>query len=174
MKEYFSHDYNARNDTKLVKVFMKHGLSGIGAFWCILEMLFEESGYLLRSEYERIAFELRTDNDTIKSIIENFDLFKFDDEKFWSLSALDRLNSRMEISEKARESVNKRWNRIKGNTNVIPTNNERNTSKVKKSKVKESKVNKNKSIIPSFEDFKNYAIEKEPLIDLKALKNKYD
>jgi len=54
MKEYFSHDYNARNDTKLVKVFMKYQLKGIGAYWCIIEMLYEEGGYLLRSEYERI------------------------------------------------------------------------------------------------------------------------
>jgi len=139
MKEFFSHDFNARNDKQLIKVHMKHGLSGIGAFWCIVEMLFEESGYLSIDEYERIAFELRTDNDTIRSVIEDFDLFENDGEKFWSVSALDRLKIRMDKSEKARESVNKRWKKYERNTNVKESQSERNTSKVKESKVKESK-----------------------------------
>jgi hypothetical protein len=144
MKEYFSHDYNARNDTKLVKVFMKHGLSGIGAFWCIIEMLYEESGYLIRTEYERIAFELRTEYDTIKSVVEDFELFEFDGDKFYSSSALERLNERMTKSEKARKSVQKRWEKHKRNTNVLDSNNDRNTSKVKESKVKDSKVKDSK------------------------------
>ena len=38
--EYFSHDYKARHDDKLIRVFMRHGLSGIGAYWCIIEMLY--------------------------------------------------------------------------------------------------------------------------------------
>ncbi|MCP4987279.1 MAG: DUF4373 domain-containing protein [Colwellia sp.] len=157
MKEYFSHDYNARNDTKLVKVFMKHGLSGIGAFWCIVEMLYEESGYLIRTEYERIAFELRTDTEVIRDIVESYDLFQLEDDKFYSSSALDRLNERMTKSEKARKSVQKRWEKHKRNTNVLDSNNDRNTSKVKESKVKESK-----ETIYSFDDFwKTYPVKKQ-------------
>ena len=139
MKEYFSHDYNARNDTKLVKLFMKLGLKGVGAYWCIIEMLYEEGGYLLRSEYERISFELRTEPEFIKNIIEDFDLFEKDDKKIWSETALDRLNKRIEKSAKARESVQKRWDKYKSNTNVEQTNNDSNTSKVKESKVNEIK-----------------------------------
>lgn len=141
MKEYFSHDYNARNDTKLVKLFMKYKLEGIGAYWCIIEMLYEEGGYLLRSEYERIAFELRTEKSVIKSIIEDFELFQKDAKKFWSITALERLNKRIEKSEKARESVQKRWKKYERNTNVKQLKNDGNTSKVKESKGKESKVN---------------------------------
>ena len=150
MKEYFSHDYNARNDTKLVKLFMKHGLKGLGAYWCIIEMLYEEGGYLLRSEYERISFELRTELDFIITIIEDYDLFKKDKYKFWSETALDRLEKRSEKSEKARASVQKRWDKYKSNTNVKQTKNNSNTSKVK-----ESKVNKSKDIYKGFDFFKN-------------------
>jgi len=141
MKEYFSHDYNARNDTKLVKLFMKYGLSGVGAYWCIIEMLYEEGGYLLRSEYGRISFELRTDVKTIKSIVESFDLFKKDTKKFWSETGIDRLNQRIEKSAKARYSVNKRWEKYERNTDVKQTQNDSNTIKVKKSKEKEIKEN---------------------------------
>ena len=137
MKEYFSHDYNARNDKQLVKLHMKKGLSGIGAYWCIVEMLYEEGGYLNIDEYERITFELRTDYDLIKSVIEEFDLFKNDDIRFWSETALFRLQERMAKSQKARESVQKRWNKLKNNTNVLRTYDNRNTIKVKESKVNE-------------------------------------
>jgi len=163
MKEYFSHDYNARNDTKLVKLFMKLGLEGIGAYWCIIEMLYEEGGYLLRNEYERIAFELRTDYNVIKKIVEELDLFVFDDEKFWSETALSRLNQRMEKSQKARESVEKRWKKYERNTNVKQSKNDSNTSKVKESKVK-------KSIL--FDEFWNLYNKK--VGNKKACKKKWD
>ena len=116
---------------------MKYGVAGIGIYWCIVEMLFEESGYLNIDEYERISFELRTDNETIKSVIEDYNLFLNDGIKFWSESAISRLTERMNKSTKARASVMKRWNKGKPDTNVLQTNNDSNTSKVKESKVKE-------------------------------------
>lgn len=137
MKDYFSHDYNSRNDKKLVNAFMKFGLESIGAYWCIVEMLYEEGGYLLLSEYERITFELRSNNECIKYLLNDSDLFKNDGLKFWSESAIERLKLRSEKSEKARKSIESRWNR-KQNTNVIRTNEERNTNKVKESKEKET------------------------------------
>jgi len=113
MNEYFSHDYNSRRDRKMIALSMKHNLEGIGAYWCILEMLYEEAGYMPIEDYERIAFELRTNIDTIKSVVEDFGLFKIEDSMFFSESALERLRQRMEKSEKARESVNKRWSKHK-------------------------------------------------------------
>ena len=140
MREYFSHDYNARNDKKLIRLNMKHGLSGIGAYWCIVEMLYEEGGYLATSEYERIAFELRTENDLIKNVIKSFDLFIIENDIFHSETALDRINKRNEKSQKARESVEKRWNKYERNTDVKQPQNDGNTIKVNKSKLKESKL----------------------------------
>lgn len=49
MKEqnsYFSHDGNARNDAKLLKVRMKHGAAGYGVYFMILERLREEDVYM--------------------------------------------------------------------------------------------------------------------------------
>lgn len=171
MKEYFSHDFNARNDKKIISLIMKCGLEGLGAFWCIVEMLYEESGYLKIEEYERITFELRSNNDLIKSVIFDFDLFKNDGEKFWSESVLERLKLRMDKSEKARQSVEKRWGKYERNTNVLGTKNERNTSKVKKSKVKKSKV----FIKPTIEEVKQYFSENGYLesVAIKAF-NYYD
>jgi hypothetical protein len=137
---YFSHDYNARSDKEMIKVRMKMGMAGIGLYWCIVEMLYEEGGYLKRSEYERITYELQSTYDNITMLIEQFDLFKFDDDKFWSNSVLDRLKKRKDKSDKARESISYRWN----DTNVKRSNSERNTIKERKGKEnkgKEIKIN---------------------------------
>lgn len=134
MKEFFSHDYNSRSDPKLQKLQMKLGLKGIGAYWCIVEMLYEEGGYLPLTEYERITFELRTEYDFIKSVIQDYDLFKNDGIKFWSESAIDRLKLRSEKSEKARQSINKRWVKYERITDVLQKKYDSNTIKVKESK----------------------------------------
>jgi hypothetical protein len=136
---YFRHDYNARTDRKLVNITMKHGMQGVGVYWCLVEMLYEECGYL-PLEYERITFELRTDTEVIRSVINDFDVFENDGDKFWSNAVLERLRWRCEKSEKARESINKRWDKIR-NTNVIRPNVVRNTIQ-RKGKERKGKDNK--------------------------------
>ncbi len=109
---------------------MKYGMKGVGIFWCIAEMLYEENGYLMLSECERIAYELQSECEIITDIILNFILFKNDGQKFWSETALERLGMRKEKSLTARESANKRWD----NELYMQTHNERNAIKGKNNK----------------------------------------
>jgi len=140
MKNYFSHDYNARNDRKLSTLLWKCQLDGLGAYWCIVEMLYEEGGYIATTEYERISYELRTSNELITKVIQDFDLFKIEDGMFFSESVNKRIALMKERSEKARASIKERWNKPR-NTNVLRNGYERNTNKVNKSKIKENKLN---------------------------------
>jgi hypothetical protein len=138
---YFSHDFNARNDIKIKKLIAKHGYLGYGLFWAIIEELYNNTN-VLPNDYECIAFDLRTDANVIKSIVNDFDLFEIDNESFGSLSIERRLNERNEKSKKARESVLKRWNKSKEDTNVLQTYNDSNTIKERKGKEnKEKKIN---------------------------------
>ncbi|WP_026462600.1 Lin1244/Lin1753 domain-containing protein [Adhaeribacter aquaticus] len=137
MKNYFSHDEGARNDPKLIKVLMRLGQAGKGVYWDLIEMLYEQGGYLQLAECDSYAFALRTDCDLIKSLINDFDLFKTDGSKFWSESLLKRLEVRQSKSDKAAKSAAKRW----GNANAMQTHSEGNANKEKEKKVKESKVN---------------------------------
>ena len=167
MKDYFSHDYNSRNDTKLVRAGMKFGLcQAIGAYWCIVEMLYEEGGYLPLSEYERITFELRCPNELITYLINDSELFENDGEMFWSNTAIERLKMRAAKSDKARKSIETRWAK-KRNTNVSKTNNERNTSKGKESE-NESKEKEciNTHLSPAIASTPSPA--KPPKFDFKA------
>ena len=105
---YFSHDYNARNDSKKKKLLAKHGYLGYGLFWAIIEDLYNNAN-ALPTDYESIAFDLRITPEVVKSIINDFELFCIDGDEFGSSSVERRLNERNEKSVKARESAQKRW-----------------------------------------------------------------
>lgn len=147
MKEYFSHDLNARNDRKMVRLMMAHGMEGVGVYWCIVEMLYEEQGRLMRSECERIAFELRVQCNIVESVIADFGLFESDANAFWSASVDRRIQAQINVREGAKKAAATRWEKYKNqvvtdeNATAMQTHSERNANKEKKSKVKESKIN---------------------------------
>lgn len=145
---YFSHDYNCRSDVKIKKLLAKHGYLGYGLFWAIIEDLYNNTN-VLQLDYDSIAFDLRCDKNTVKSIINDFDLFVINGDKFGSLSIEKRLEERNKKSEKARQSVLKRWSK---DTNVLRTYNDSNT--IKESKVKESKINKEELLSNKKEEFR--------------------
>lgn len=112
MKEtfYFSHDYHARDDEKIIRLIKKEGYEGYGLYWALVEMLYEQEGYM-QLDCDCIAFALRTDSDRINNIIQNYDLFKFKDDKFFSDSVIKRLEKRKNIGEKYRQNAFKRWDK---------------------------------------------------------------
>jgi hypothetical protein len=132
---YFSHDYNARNDRKMIRMRQKLKMEGVGVYWSLIEMLYEDGGKISLSDVPSIADELRVKEGMLDQLITSFGLFDNDGQVFWSDSVKRRLDKRLEKSEKARESVRKRWQ----NTNVLRTNYDSNT--IKESKGKESKGN---------------------------------
>ena len=124
---------------------MNHWVAGIGVYWCIVEMLYEEWWVLMLSECERIAFELRVSCDMVNSIINDFDLFRNDKTGFYSKSILDRIEQRNIKSEKARNSAEKRWKDKWIDANALRTQSESNAIKERKGKdikEKESKIEK--------------------------------
>lgn len=143
MNEYFTHDYNARNDLSVKKLFMSEGLAGIGLYWCLVEMLYEKNGYIDINCIPTIAFDLRTTEEKINEIIDKYNLFSRNKTKFFSKSVLKRLNVRNEKSEKARKSAEKRWvkSHNESNANEMRTHNESNAIKEKEIKEKEIKLN---------------------------------
>ena len=166
MKEYFSHDFNARNDPELQRVLLKLGHEGKSVYWDLVEMLYENGGFLFLSQCEVYAFALHTKPELIQSLVKDFNLFKTKGDRFYSDSVIKRMNKRIEKSEKARRSAMQRWG-VENETveeepqsepiadveqplcERIETGCEGNAIKEKESKVKESKVKKikeNKSL----------------------------
>ena len=142
---YFSHDYNARNDEKIKRLIRKHGMQGYGVFWSIVEDLYNNAN-ALRLDYDGIAYDLRSNNEIVASVINDFDLFIFNDNFFSSNSVQERLDQRNTKSESARKSASYRW----GNANAKQTLSEGNAKKEikgKEIKGKEIKYRDNISLL---------------------------
>lgn len=137
---YFSHDYNCRADAKIKRLLVRHGYEGYGIFWAIIEDLYNNAN-ALPLDYESIAFDLRTDCDKVKSILNDFDLFVISGDTFSSLSVERRLYERNEKSVKAKLSAQERWNRVRNDANALRPQSDRNA--IKESKGKESKGKEN-------------------------------
>lgn len=108
---YFSHDYNARNSTKLKMIIKELGMRGIGIFWCLTEKLYESGGELSNKDVEILAWDLREDWDTVQKVINL--AFRVEDEKVISDGVKERIKQREEAfnlkTERARKSAEARW-----------------------------------------------------------------
>lgn len=174
MKNFFRHDLNARNDEKLTNLVMKHSHSGYGLYWEIIEMLYENNGWLDYS-CDRIAFALRADSEIIKSILNDFNLFIFEKKQkvFSSKRVLAQLEYLKEISEKAQNNAKIKWNKYyatakrphsEGNATAMP--------------IKENKIKENKKIYniipPTLEMVKNYCQERKNTVKAERFINFYE
>jgi hypothetical protein len=148
---YFSHDSNARNDDKLLRLRMRHGAAGYGVYFMILERMRDESNYMCVKDYNTIAFDLRVDAALIKSVIEDFGLFVFTDDGkyFYSASFLRRMEVKDEASKKRSmagiKGSAKRWGKSQcyGNAIAMPSQSDN-----KRIASKESKESKENNILP--------------------------
>ena len=130
---YFSHDYNARADTKIKQMIRIHGMLGYGVFWSIVEDLYNNAN-ALQLDYKGIAYDLRVDEGIVKSIIKDFDLFSIEQDFFGSCSVERRLEERNKKSETARQTAFKRWNKNKEDAKALPMQSKGNAIKERKGK----------------------------------------
>ena len=146
---YFSHDYNAREDEKILKLLRVLKLEGYGAYWVIVETLAKNGWSLSLESIEDISYLVRDDNDVITQIIYDFWLFEIDEEKqvFYSKRLLKHFEKRQEDkikkSEAWKKGMAKRWGNnnsvITKDNSVITENNKGKERKGKEIKVKKSK-----------------------------------
>lgn len=138
MKDYFPHDYNARNDLKLQNLVMNFGQEGKGIYWDLIEMLYENGGYIMHVQCKCIAHAMHVEISALTDIIKTTNLFNFDDEKFWSESVLRRLKNLIDLKKKRQSAAQIKWK----NAHALQASMQCNAIKVKESKVNKSKVNK--------------------------------
>jgi len=148
MKEtyYFSHDYNCREDEKMMKLIRVLWMEWFWIYWAVIESLAQNWWILKIESIDDIAYWLHIDKQKVQDLIFNFDLFWISDDNndFFSERLLKHFEKRDKIKEKKSEAwkkwMAKRW----GNHNTVITENESvitEHNKGKETKVKESKVN---------------------------------
>ena len=177
MRSYFSHDSNARNSDKLMKVRMKLGAEGYGIFFMLIERLREEEGYKSTIDYDTLAFDLRVEPEKVKQVVEDYDLFKFTEDGKYFYS--DSFNERMEMMDvraqqrksKAKKAAEARWNKQSedtSNAQTLPKQcssnaqallNHANKIKLNKIKLNKTKINKSKVVVAETNEAENLADE---------------
>lgn len=145
---YFSHDSNSKDDEKIIRLRIKFGWEGYGIFWALIEKLRDSTEYKMQLDYEGIAFALQSDYEKIKSIINDFDLFKFSEngDFFYSKSLLNRMKIKEQKSENGTKAAKIRWENQRLNANALQSDYNCNTNVIqgKEKKGKKIKVNESK------------------------------
>lgn len=148
---YFSHDYNARHDPKLLALRRVLGLEGLGAYWCLIEFMYEQGGAITVQQAHDLAYDLQCSHDLLHTVISDFGLFQEDknDAGFTTIicsSVTKRLMARNEKAEKYRKNARSRWNdandeQDEKDCNAIALPLQSNGNALKERKGKERKIN---------------------------------
>lgn len=124
---YFSHDANARNSAKIIRLRMRYGAEGYGVYFMLLERLREEQTYSCERDYDMLAFDFRVDANLIRAVVEDFSLFDIDGNRFYSRGFLARMAQKDEKSSRrsaaGRKGMQSRWSAPATDNNVMPTDN---------------------------------------------------
>lgn len=114
---YFSHDSNARNDNKIVKLRRKHGMAGYGVYWCIIEILRDTSDFKMSEhDIEDIAYQLGESNELVASVVNDFGLFVHESASFYSVR-LQRSMSKFVAKKRAQSMGGKKAQQNKKRNN---------------------------------------------------------
>lgn len=153
MKEtfYFSHDYNASQDPKILNMLSIMKWEGYGLFWLVVEKLAEAGGKLKFSDLKGIAFSSQVDIQKIKSLILDFELFESNENFFWSNRLISHFEEREKIS-KVRRKAGRKGGVANAKQMLSKREAKGKQNQAKESKVKESKGNIYISFLQKFNE----------------------
>jgi hypothetical protein len=92
---YFSHDYNAANDVKILFMRQQLGMEGYGIYWFLIEHLADAGGCLPMKIIPVLAMQMQSQEVKVRAVISEFELFQLVDDEFFSLrliKSLDKMN----------------------------------------------------------------------------------
>lgn len=121
-KKCFQHEYEARNTPGIQLIMRKHGMGGVGAYWCIVEILFENGGKMSVSSFQEIAFELHVTKELVESIVFDFGLFECDENRqsFWNTKIIEEVERKRRVSDARKGAISKRWQRNSAASDSAP------------------------------------------------------
>ena len=93
---YFSHDYNASNDFKILLMRNKLGIKGYGMYWFLIERLAEAGGRLPSEMIPIYAQQMDVEEREVHNLINDFKLFEFAENEFFSERLLRHLELRQQ------------------------------------------------------------------------------
>jgi hypothetical protein len=112
---WFSHDSNAKDDTKIMLLIDQLGLEGYGIYWILVETLREQPGYRYPLRLLPIlAKRFITSAEKMIAVVQNYALFVVENDEFFFSDSLNRRMLHLEQKrEQNRLAANKRWEKVK-------------------------------------------------------------
>ena len=104
MEQYFSHKSNTHNNPKILELRIRHGMSGYGVYFYLLEKLVKGNNCSL--DYQSLAYEIHVEVELLKSVIEDFGLFTIseDGKSFSSIELKEQYEQKDSIRKKRAEA----------------------------------------------------------------------
>jgi len=99
---YFDHDYNARNDQKILELRAEFGWEGYGIFFALLECLCESKGFINMEALAGLSLGLSIPKDRLKLILDfcvKTGLLNENKNEVYSNRILEHLQYRQKLSE---------------------------------------------------------------------------
>lgn len=110
---YFQHDYNARNDDKVLEMRQKFGAEGYGIFWMLLETMAENENGLINSKLlGGLSLNYGIPTQKLKAVIDEcvrVKLFQKKGTNYFSKRILTYKQLRKKISEDGKNAAKIRW-----------------------------------------------------------------
>ena len=122
--EWFRHDYYAANDIKIRKLLRNYGECAYGAYWIIVELLYQQDG-TASSEEINDAFELMS-SPGMKDILANSGLFQISEDGSWTSKRVNEeieylAESRRKKSYAGKKGMASRWGSADNNVITAKT-----------------------------------------------------
>lgn len=129
---YFSHDYNAANDVKILFMRQQLGMEGYGIYWFLIEHLADAGGTLPLKIIPVLAMQMHSQEVKVRAVISEFELFQIVDDEFFSI----RLNKSLEkMNElKSANSIKGKLSAEKRNSTAVEPQLNRSLTKERKGK----------------------------------------
>jgi hypothetical protein len=106
---YFSHDYTASDDVKMLFLRQSLGMEGIGIFWYVIERLAQAGGKLPLKIIPVLSMQMNTTESKVQVVINNYELFIIEDQDFFSRRLIESLDLRKTLQDAGKRGAEKRW-----------------------------------------------------------------
>ena len=113
---YFSHDYTASDDVKILFLRQSLGMEGVGIFWYVVERLAQAGGLLPLKIIPVLSMQMQVTDAKVQGVINNFELFTIDQDHFFSKRLNETIDLRKTLQDAGARGAAKRW----GNTTSQP------------------------------------------------------
>jgi hypothetical protein len=113
---YFSHDYTASEDVKILYLRQELGMEGYGIYWFIVERLAVAGGRLPTKIIPVLAMQMQSTETKVKAVIQSFDLFTIEDVNFFSQRLLHTIELRETLQQNGKLGARKRWEKNNDNS----------------------------------------------------------